>query len=219
VGDIVTWYSSDGRWVAFEITSIETAPTDMYKWGVSYVIHDELDGSGDIPSAAGNDGIFRWSRALSGEPSVTLSGESISDSTSGNSVAKVIVNSDGTVDKFVTTGGLSQIDTATDWVRPDAFAPGAYEVKATATGDALDVSSDPTGTWIAFSDTFNPEWSVRSSGAEGFKLATVTIEIRFSDGAVLDSGVYPLNSDAFRLKFYQQGYRETYLRRILPNYV
>ena len=195
VGDIVTWYSSDGRWVAFEITSIETAPTDMYKWGVSYVIHDEIDGSGDIPSAAGNDVIFRWSRALAGEPSITLSGETITDSTFGNSLATVRINNDGTVDKNTTSGGLVQIDTATDWIRPEEFAPGAFEHRATATGAALDGSSDPLNVWAAFTATPNPEWTVRSSGAEGFKQAFVTVEIRFQSGPVLDSGVYTLVSD------------------------
>ena len=195
VGDVVTWYSSSGRWVAFEITSIETAPTDMFKWGVSYIIHDEFDGSGDIPIAAGHDVIFRWSRAVAGEPTVTLSGETISDSTSGNSTATVRINNDGTVDENTTSGGLVQIDTATDWVRPEQFAPGTYEHKATATGAALDGSSDPLNVWAAFTATPNPEWSVRSSGAEGSKQAVVTVEIRFQSGPVLDSGVYTLNSD------------------------
>jgi len=195
VGDIVTWFSSDGRWVAFEVTSIETAPTDMFKWGVSYIIHDETDGAGDIPSAGGNNVIFRWSRASAAEPTVTLSGETITDSTGGNSTATVRVNNDGTVDKNTTTGGLVQIDTATDWVRPEEFAPGDFEHKATATGDALDGSSDPLNTWAKFTATANPEWSVRSSGAEGSKQAVVTVEIRFSGGSVLDSGVYTLNSD------------------------
>ena len=195
VGDIVTWYSSDGRWVAFEVTSIETAPTDMFKWGVSYIIHDEFDGSGDIPSAAGNDVIFRWSRASAAEPSVTLSGETISDSTSGNSAATVRLNNDGTVDKNTTSGGIVQIDSTTDWVRPEEFAPGAFQHKATATGDALDGSSDPLNVWAAFLVTPNPEWTVKSTGVDGSKQAVVTIEIRFSGGSVLDSGVYTLNSD------------------------
>ena len=195
VGDIVTWYSSDGRWVSFEITSIETAPTDMYKWGVSYSIHDEFDGSQDIPSAAGNDVIFRWSRAAAGGPVVTLSGETISDSSGAGSTATVRLNGGGNVFKITTTGGTVQIDVATDWVRPIEFAPGEFEHKATATGDTLDGSSDPLNTWVKFTTVFAPEWTLVSGGAEADKHAVVTIEIRFSGGAVLDSGVYSLNTD------------------------
>jgi len=195
VGDILTWYSSDGRWVAFEVTSIETAPTDMYKWGVSYLIHDETDGSGDIPSAAGNDVIFRWSRAQAVGPLVTLSGETITDGGGTPSTATVMFWNDGTVRKSTTTGGSSQIDIAFDWVRPREFAPGTYEWKATATGDALNGSSDATGSWIAFTTTANPQFGVTSSGGQGTKQAIVTFEVRFQDEAALDSGVYTLNSD------------------------
>ena len=152
--------------------------------------------SGDTGSAAATvETVQGGSDGASGEPTVTLSGETITDSTSGNSTATVRVNNDGTVDKNTTSGGLVQIDTATDWVRPEEFAPGTFEHKATATGAALDPSSDPLNVWASFTATRNPEWSVRSSGGQGSKQAVVTVEIRFQSGSVLDSGVYTLNSD------------------------
>jgi len=66
VGDIVTWYDSAQRWLEYRITSIETPPSDRFKFGISLVEFDEADGSGNIPATSGNSVEFRFSRAESG---------------------------------------------------------------------------------------------------------------------------------------------------------
>ena len=82
-----------------------------------------------------------------GGGTITLSGETISDMVTGS--AYVQINGDGTVDKYDPT--VSQIDSATDWIIPNAAGNSSYEVKWTLTsGDTPTVTNMAVAnTWYA----------------------------------------------------------------------
>ncbi len=67
VGDIASLLISDGKWVVFRITSIETPPGGRVKFGVTYINHDEVDGTGNLNGGAGNDVEWRFSRGEDGD--------------------------------------------------------------------------------------------------------------------------------------------------------
>ncbi|KKK58405.1 hypothetical protein LCGC14_3044790, partial [marine sediment metagenome] len=91
--------------------------------------------------------------------------------------------------------GNTQINTTTDWIRPVDFSPGAYEVKATRTGsNSLNGGSDTLGVWHVLSSTGDLEWWL--STTTGAKSCTLTIDVRHTDGSILDTGVYSLSCDA-----------------------
>lgn len=121
---------------------------------------------------------------------VTVSGENISDAdiSGGSASAGVRFNSDGTVDQL--QGGVaSQIDSDTDWVRPEALAPGAYQVRATLVSG--DTPSGSLGSWLDL--TSNRLWEITQSG-DGSKSSELLIEVGLSETA-LDSGTYNLSAD------------------------
>lgn len=94
-------------------------------------------------------------------------------------------------DFLLTTAGAERIERTNDgnislgdWVNPPVLAPGDYEVRCTATGDALRSGSSATGTWLAL--TTNRWWGIRRT-AFGTSSAGLTIEIRKASGATLIS--------------------------------
>ena len=118
--------------------------------------------------------------AFSNDSSITLtlSGETIDNSSvSGPLYARLKVDNDGKVYKSTDTGTPSwvQIDTTTDWVRPAASSPGAYEVRFTAS------STTPTSSTTA-EDTWHPmtsgDWILYNFAPAGTKASTFTLEIR-----------------------------------------
>lgn len=123
---------------------------------------------------------------------VTLSGESVSDSAVSAAFASISFQSNGQVHK--TEGVTStQVDSATDWIIPNAAAPGTYEVRLSGrTGTA------PTGpaenTWHALSTTRT--WSLTNSSPPSTISCSFTIEIR-KGSTVLASATYSLSAEAF----------------------
>ena len=78
-----------------------------------------------------------------------------------------------------------------DWITPPELAPGDYEVRCTATGDALLAGSASTGVWLAL--TSSRTWSIRRT-AFGISTANLTIEIRKASGIVLDSVSFSISA-------------------------
>lgn len=129
---------------------------------------------------------------LAGSSVVTVSGETISTLSLGASAsAGVRFNTDGTVDKLV-NGSPTQIDAATDWVRPTEHAPGSFEIMAHVDAGNLD-AGDAVDTWLAL--TTPRSWSVidATQGVDP-ETATITVSIRFG-GTVLASGQYSLSAN------------------------
>jgi len=118
--------------------------------------------------------------AVLAQPSgvVNLDGHTV---TGGAFEHGVRINTDGTVDENV-DGSYSQIDAGTDWIIPNGSASALYEVRATLNSGSLDTSAG-VDVWLAISEA--REWATQSS-------ANLTLEIRFSGGASIDSGVYVL---------------------------
>lgn len=104
----------------------------------------------------------------------------------GTAYAGVRINTDGTVDKRINTN-FTQIDTATDWIIPNSAASSDYEVYCTDNNSNLAGGSSATGTWLAMSAA--REWLISHDGATPKQL-DITIAIRFSGGATIDSGNY-----------------------------
>lgn len=122
---------------------------------------------------------------------VTITGASISDiQVTATAVAGVRFNTGGTIDKKV-FATYTQIDSGTDWIIPNSGASSGYEIYATYTGDA------PTGpamsTWHDMSVA--REWLLSNPGAAPTTLnCALTVQIRYSGGAVIDSGVFNLSA-------------------------
>lgn len=119
---------------------------------------------------------------------VTVSGRVIADAVSDPDDAEVRLrfNSDGTVDTYTSSGGYSQIDSTTDWIIPNAFASGLYEIRATNNSASPD-SGPAFGSWHTLDS--NREW-IWTQTAPGNKNIDVDIEIRYGSGNPLDSGNY-----------------------------
>ncbi len=137
----------------------------------------------------------------SGGANVTLSGEFITRIVTSptNALSSVIVNTDGTVDKF--SGSQSQIDSATDWIIPNSSASTEYEVRITnvvwqSSGDGESFSSafEVEDTWKAL--TGNATWQITQSNDTGAtKEVDFDLEIRLgSSGSAVATGAYTLRA-------------------------
>lgn len=134
--------------------------------------------------------------AGAGSELVTVSGQSIFGfDLSGPAFASVIFRTDGTVDES-TNAGTSQIDSATDWVRPDPPGDsGDYDIRATQTGSSGPGSRTGTlNTWLSLSS--QRTWTMTRVSGFGTSTWTLNIEIRDANSlVVLDSGIYVLSAD------------------------
>ena len=125
---------------------------------------------------------------------VTVSGEAITHSVSNGSTARagVKVLNDGTIDKREGTG-FTQIDTTTDWIRPNVAGVGdAWSVKCvTSGGDPL--HGDTTDSWLAL--TSDREWYLEHGTTDTTENHVVTVQISDDGGTtVIDSGIYTLTA-------------------------
>ncbi len=120
---------------------------------------------------------------------VTLSGEVISDTGGAPRNARLNINADGTVDKVEDTT-TTQIDTATDWIFPNAYANGDYDARYTnLSGDALDIEAAAEDIWIALSA--DRQWGYSTSSS---KSGTMDFEIRDPGGTTVASTQYTLTA-------------------------
>lgn len=139
---------------------------------------------------------------------VTLSGQTISTTGTGQSsaYAGIRFNTDGTVDEFKSHGAGSwvQIDSATDWIIPNAAASNAtYHVRVQSTPPTDDFTTKPgaNGTWFALTggSGANREWGVEDfDGAieTAVNTGNVTFEISDDGGStVIASNTYLLNAN------------------------
>jgi hypothetical protein len=124
----------------------------------------------------------------------TLSGETISDDSFGDTgIAGIRFNSDGTVDKNE-AGVFTQIDSATDWIIPNGAASGNERVRYTSmVGDDFTTKAALEDTWIAISG--NPAWSLETDTSPQSLTGTCTFEIDNGSGPVLASASYTFESD------------------------
>lgn len=132
---------------------------------------------------------------VSGKPeTVTVSGETIEHgSGGGGAYAGVRFNLDGTIDKRE-GGTYSQIDTATDWVRPESVYAGTYHLRWTQTSGSVGVSPFAAGVWTAMSGGPHEWYEVEVGGS--IDSCSITIDVSDDGGTTtLDSGLFQLTAD------------------------
>lgn len=131
--------------------------------------------------------------SLRAGPVVTLSGETAIDSSQTEpdvAIAGVRINTDGTLDKITGTEATpvyTQIDALTDYVIPNAAAPGAYQFQCTDNNANLDAGSDATGSWQAISLGAQLYYVTADATTT---LLDIDLDVRQGTGATLDTGNY-----------------------------
>jgi hypothetical protein len=134
-----------------------------------------------------------------GGATLTLSGQTITKLSfdPADAYARLKVDNNGNVYQSSDTGiaSWSQIDTATDWVRPTTKAPGAYEVRYTGlTGVTLTSGTVAEDVWHPLSSGDFILYN-RVTAAAGDRDSTFTVEIRDgSSGSADVSGTYRLHA-------------------------
>jgi hypothetical protein len=126
-------------------------------------------------------------------PVETLSGESISSTEQdpANAETGIKFQSTGGVQRWITPS-YSSIDTATDWVRPTAYAGQDYEVRYTnLVGDAFTTSAAAEDAWVAIST--DPVWKLLQN-VVGTSTCTCDFEIRDADDVTVASASYTFTS-------------------------
>jgi len=121
-------------------------------------------------------GLFSILAAPGAPGTVSLLGETVTatDDYANNGYCGIRVNTDGTIDKItgdstdVSTATFTQIDSATDWITPNAAGTGYHVRFNTNSGDALDVGSSSAGAWIALTSNRLFYFSV-AGGSAGAK--------------------------------------------------
>lgn len=129
---------------------------------------------------------------------VTLSGEFITTSVSGAvpSVARLIINPDGTLDKLE-NGSTTQIDASTDWIIPNGAASSSYQVRftnlaGTITGAGTTLTED---VWADIDQVHGIRTARPIAQGNGQTGATFDLEIRLGTGATLASASYTLQAE------------------------
>lgn len=125
---------------------------------------------------------------------ITVSGESVSTSVAGSASANIRFMANGTVEKDE-NGATTQVDSATDWIIPNANASSEYQIRYTNfTGSALTAPPSAEDEWIDLG-TDRTYGLFRLSSNPGTSSCSFTIEIRKGTGAVLDSATYTLSAE------------------------
>lgn len=139
-----------------------------------------------------------------GAPKYNLDGESgitVVRGGGGSIVVGIIVNDatyggTGTIAK-IQEGSSGQIDSATDWVIPNAQA-GYKQVHCRATitgsGAALDTSSASPGVWYRIDTGSEVRYTITQTGL-GSKVFQIDLELSFDGGSSVDVG--PAQYDGF----------------------
>lgn len=138
--------------------------------------------------------------AVGGGIRVTLSGEAIArvQTSPSNALCSLIINTDGTVDKF--SGSQSQIDAATDWIIPNSQATILYEVRVTnvnftqaGDGASFSVAFEVDDTWKALDA--DATWQItQNSDTPAAKSVDFDLQIRLGSGPTLASAAYSLTA-------------------------
>lgn len=118
-----------------------------------------------------------------------------------NSLSSLNFNSDGTVDKELTSG-TTQIDAATDWIIPNSLANSGYQVRAqsivwnsSGDGEAFTAEGIPTDNTWADLGTTRKLTILQSADTPATKKVTFTIELRIGTGPVVASATYSLEAE------------------------
>lgn len=119
--------------------------------------------------------------AVGGSGKTTLTGDTIG----GTATAQLIVRSDGTTDQNQ-DGAVTQINSGTDWIVPNAAAPGPYSVRFTLTsGDTPGVGT--LDTWLALTSDRNIGYASEVSAMSSEILAEISPNVGTTISA---SGTY-----------------------------
>ncbi len=125
---------------------------------------------------------------------VTVSGETgISSVGAGNQTVRVDFLQDGTIDKFETQSGSTQLDVATDWIIPNTGADSTFDVRhISPTGDPFDISAAAVNVWVNLGS--NRSWGYIDTDPSAFAIQNggATFQIRKDGGAVIDSAIYSM---------------------------
>ena len=125
---------------------------------------------------------------------VTLSGESVSDSQTAPTAASaaIRIDQDGNVYKITNTSGTQQIDTTTDWIRPSTVGKAIYQVRYTnKTGVGNPTATTAEDIWHIIG---NGDWTITLATTSGTVGCSFDIEIRLGTGATLASTSYSLSA-------------------------
>ena len=186
IGDTLTWWLSDRKWVSFRITSLETAPTDMYKWGITLLSYDEADGTGDVSGTAGVDVVLRFSRAdVSGTPTsrVVAVGRLVVDGSVDPATAQAGYrsDSDGDAYEYEKEGAGSYVSVGT-WKQTGVT--GDYDVMMRDDGTGTDTAAGSSlDTWLdAGTDR---TWTLSDTSTAGSQ-KTFEGTVRYRDGTTFE---------------------------------
>jgi hypothetical protein len=108
--------------------------------------------------------------------------------------ARTYINSDGTVDAWTQESGYVQLDSATDWIIPNASAGSEADFEAKWVLTAGSTPDETTAGWTSntYADLTSNLYVGRSE-SPGITTCDVTITIRRkSDSVVLASGLYEM---------------------------
>jgi hypothetical protein len=136
--------------------------------------------------------IINHSRAFK----LTLSGETI-DNTLGDPscFAGVHVNANGTLEEIgpAAVDEYTQIDSATDWVFPNAMSNRGFHFKCENAGDALAAGSDNIDEWLPLGTGLS--WYYEDTNDIGIDTGEWTISVSADGGSTTaDSGTFTVTA-------------------------
>ncbi|MEE8598968.1 MAG: hypothetical protein V3S69_05605, partial [Dehalococcoidales bacterium] len=171
VGDVMAWWISNTKWVSFRIDSIETAPANMNKWGVSVIA---FEGTGDISGSGGVNVEIRFSRAFKFVLTIGDISEIINVvvSASPNQDSAFRVNSNGVLQ---TQDDLGSWDNEETWIGNGANSDYECKFEITDASDALQTSAG-LDVWLVCSTI--RAWSVQNTASLGSEQAEGTLSFR-----------------------------------------
>lgn len=119
-----------------------------------------------------------------------LNGFSVNDTVSGgarDAFASVIIRSDGTTDSDDGANGVVQQNASTDWIIPNFFGGGDYEVQATLSFGNTPDTGPALSTWHNLATTRT--WTNTRTTGEGVGSDTSTLSITIREVADTSNSV------------------------------
>lgn len=190
VGDHITWYESDGRWVEFEVTVIRGLgydETNYFSFDVSLVEFDETDGSGDIGGSPSQPVVFRISRASESVTGFLTNEAHVEAATSFGSLIDDLTDAGGTFKVYqgatdVTTSATFSVESpaTVDGLTMSINSSGVYSLSGTWTGDVATFDLTAVYGYVTNTRTYS---IAKSREGEGLLTDPVSAS---SDGSVGD---------------------------------
>ena len=146
----------------------------------------------------GNIGLRMGFIAAAGGPVVTVTADTNQAFNFGSdAIARHIWNSDGTLDERDNNNTAVQINADTDWVIPNAAAPGLYRIRHTsATGDTAEfTAAGAINTYIALTSSRTYQVIDTTPTNDGTRSVDYNIQIDDGAGNLLDSALMTLQAN------------------------